>query len=148
IDLYRAGDTGVLSIRTGLSLGNYVFSVAAGDLDGDGRPDLVASDYYPGGRLLFFKNLGGWAFAPPVQLVAGTAATEVAVGDLDGDDRLDVALVDSQSQRMNLFKGLGDGTVAPWTSFSLDGSPAGLILKDLDGDRRADLIVPLGPFVA
>ncbi|MFM7101740.1 MAG: FG-GAP repeat domain-containing protein, partial [Verrucomicrobiota bacterium] len=60
--------------------------VAAGDLDGDGRPDLVFGSL--AGRVAFFRNLGAWRFedrtarwgaALPEWPVSG-----VALADLDG----------------------------------------------------------------
>lgn len=64
-------------------------SVAAGDVTGDGLPDLVAG--FPGG-LVLARNGGaaGWTLEPlAAPGMEGEAVRAVALADLDGDDDLD-----------------------------------------------------------
>ena len=80
--------------------GNASVSVTAADLDGDYKPDLVAS---PGNhQLLILRNSGGGVFeealSPPVP---GHAAT---LADVDGDGDLDVV-----TDQVAVYRNPGDG---------------------------------------
>src|SRR6185312_6170022 len=63
----------------------YASRLVAGDLNGDGRPDLVFSD---SGALAVMLNRGDATFQGPLWF--GLANT-IAAGDFDGDGRLDLA---------------------------------------------------------
>src|SRR5437868_1161977 len=68
--------------------------VAAGDLTGDGLPELVLTSNERGPRL--YLNLGGFRFRDVTQSSgmrfkgSGAWATGVTMADVDGDGRLDV----------------------------------------------------------
>ena len=64
-------------------------AMAAGDIDGDGAPDVATAnqDHTMG----VLRNLGDGTFAPRVLYSVGLTAEAIAFGDLDGD--LDVDLV-------------------------------------------------------
>jgi hypothetical protein len=75
--------------------GNWLpCSVAIGDLNGDGRPDLaVANNWSTVGVLL---GLSGGTFAAAATYSSGgTYPYSVAIGDLNGDGRLDLAVANS-----------------------------------------------------
>lgn len=69
------------------------FEVVAGDLDGDGDLDLVATGWNTDGRLVWCENTGdpktGWKLHP-IKLDWARAVT-VIVADFDKDGRLDIA---------------------------------------------------------
>jgi hypothetical protein len=66
--------------------------VAVGDLDGDGRPDVVWGGH--GGGLWVASNLGDFRFRLDSKNLPGRMSTRaVAVGDLDGDGRNDILAV-------------------------------------------------------
>src|SRR5262249_58085506 len=62
--------------------------LAAGDLNADGRVDLVTTNWPRGVSILL--NRGGGTFGPRHVFVPHRHAFSVAVGDVNGDGRLDV----------------------------------------------------------
>jgi hypothetical protein len=69
--------------------GGWPVALASGDLDGDGRRDIVvANDCNRCDALVLFQGPAG-TFASPVHLVTWTS-TSVAVGDFDKNGLLDV----------------------------------------------------------
>jgi len=119
-------------------------SLALGDVDGDGDPDLVEGNWNQANRL--FLNNGT---ADPFNGVAGTSlgsaqlTTSLALGDVDGDGDLDVLEGIANANEPNrLF--LNNGTADPFNGVA--ATPVGsaqptysLALGDLDGDGWLDL---------
>ena len=69
--------------------------VAAGDLDGDGKPDLVVANTNTN-SISFFKNTstpGLISFATKLDLIHVGGPTHPSIGDLDGDGKSDLAII-------------------------------------------------------
>jgi hypothetical protein len=69
------------------------FEAVAGDLDGDGRLDVVATAWGGRGQVVWFRNNGDpkGRWTKHVLKDAWPRANQVILADLDGDGRLDVA---------------------------------------------------------
>src|SRR5262245_53072973 len=78
-------------------------SVAVGDLTGDGKPDLAATNYGATGNgqtVSVFNNngSGGFSGTPDTKLDTETkGATYVAIADLNGDSKQDVVALSAPS---------------------------------------------------
>lgn len=118
---------------------------ATGDLDGDGRADLVACDALDASLLVFLgQAAGGTGPGTPVPLPAALGAfVRPLIGDLDGDGAADVLVhgVLAPQPDLAFLAGLGDGTLAaPVAAGSLPaGAALPLELGDLDDDGVLDL---------
>ena len=73
-------------------------SVAVGDFNGDGKPDLaVANNYsntYGTGTASVLLGNGDGTFQTPQNFAAGTSPESVGVGDFNGDGKPDLAVAD------------------------------------------------------
>jgi hypothetical protein len=100
-----------------------------GDLNGDGRPDIVVGGR-AGGGLVWYEN-PGWR----KHVIASTGAfsTDLEVADVDGDGRNDV--VSLQYDRLVWFRN-GDWAVTVIDERKLHD----VEVADLDGDGRIDVV--------
>ncbi|HVW00027.1 MAG TPA: VCBS repeat-containing protein, partial [Planctomycetaceae bacterium] len=125
-----------------------VSDVQAGDLTGDGRPDLVVAEFgFDRGRLLWLENMGDLKFRDR-ELYAVPGAIHVPLVDLNGDGRLDIATVVSQEdEEVCAFENLGQGQFrrrSLYAQGNFDFGSSGLFVSDLNGDGRPDLLLTAG----
>ena len=112
-------------------------SIEAGDLNGDGRPDLATGDYGTASVLL---NHGDGTFAPAASYQVPGSVLYAAIGDLDGDQHPDLAVADGAGT-MNALLNTGSGAFAFKGNTPLYGMAAGTAVADFDGDGHADVAV-------
>lgn len=84
-------------------------SVASGDLNGDGHPDLAVTRLGSGSVSVLLGN-GKGSFSAGIDYPAGTAVSNALVADFNGDGKLDVAVTDSATGSIDVLFGNGDGT--------------------------------------
>jgi len=124
----------------------------AGDLDGDGDPDL-AIVYRNTGTVRLFLGDGAGDFAETAPLAIGGSVRPVVVTDLDGDGDDDVAATGTQASPpaatpyvVVLHRQDAGVGLVPWTTVGLQSSPTDLDAADVDGDGRTDLVATTSDF--
>ncbi len=116
-----------------------VGSYALGDLDADGRADLVLSQtFFLAGHLSVMRGAPGPTFLAPVRAVLG-AVGQVHLADFDQDGRLDAGVVAGRSAFVAW--GRGDATFDQPTRVATNGEPRRLAVAPMNADARPDLIV-------
>jgi hypothetical protein len=121
--------------------GTVSTSIAIGDFDGDGRPDLVVANVAPSGSVAVLLAGRGHTFRPPHVYAAGQQPSCVAVGDLNRDGHLDIVTANFRGGDVSVLLGRGDGTFAPATEYPAGPGASWVAIADLNGDGIPDLAV-------
>jgi hypothetical protein len=121
-------------------------TVAAGDLNRDGKMDAILS--YDLGDIAILLGNGDGTLQPAVNYnTTGISADDVVVSDLNHDGKLDVAIASTDSLQttggMDVFWGNGDGTLQSAQFFASGQSGPGVV-ADLNGDSLPDFVMAAG----
>jgi hypothetical protein len=119
--------------------GENATALVQGDLNGDGRLDLVTANPYSD-DISVMLGRGDGTFEDEVRYPAGRLCWDVIVGDFDGDGRLDLVTANPVGDDLSLLRGRGDGTFQDPVSLTAPGEAVSLATGDFNGDGRADLI--------
>jgi hypothetical protein len=131
--------TGEFADRMDYPTGTEPHGVALGDLNGDGRLDIVTPSA-TSDSVSVLLNTGRGDFVPKVEYPTDRYPSAVAVADLDGDGNLDVATANSIYYSVSVLLGRGDGTFAPRVDFT-SGTASAIALGDVNADEKLDVVV-------
>jgi hypothetical protein len=148
----NTGTGDVISFGPELSFaaGNNNMDIAAGDIDGDGKTDLVASNYLGTSVSLLINTStpGALSFAPKVDLKAGIMPMNVLLSDLDGDGRPDIIITNhpdfGRTNTGYVYRNTstpGAASFAAVQEFFTDTFLSPPAVADMDGDGKPDLVV-------
>jgi len=141
-----------VSVNGSFSMGATTLQVKCGDLNGDGKPDLVVTESGTGNNVYFLRNTITVPTTPSfvkTQLpLPGKTPSRVEIADMDLDGRPDVIL---SSQATNSVVILLNKTPDNASSFTFDTpvsvplpgdwkSSDGLAVEDLNGDFRPEIV--------
>jgi hypothetical protein len=133
--------------RTLLENTERITDVRAGDLNGDGRLDLVLAQFgYDQGSVSWLENTAPWTFRRHV-LLELSGAINVGIADFNRDGKPDiVALVSQQWEEVHYFENTGGQfrRKRVWGSTNEDYGSSGLTVGDLNGDGQPDIVFTNG----
>ncbi len=124
----------------------YPRSIASGDLNADGKPDLVltSEDEFLGGYLNVLLGNGDGSFAATTYGPYDGQLLAPVVADVSGDGRVDVIVAAWQSNTVKVFLGDGTGALGEPTDFPttfIDSyGPDSIAVGDFNTDAVLDLV--------
>jgi len=135
--------------KDSFSLGSTVTPVnmAAGDLDGDNKPDVVVV-HYSSDIITLFRNTtttagGTIKFAAKTNLTLANATYAVALIDMDGDGKKDLVTTSPQAGYVSVMLNtstVGSISFGAQKTFATGLNPENLDCGDLDGDGKWDIV--------
>ncbi len=141
-------DSALFASRVDFTAGNNPYCLAIGDIDGDGKPDICATNYNSP-SISVFRNIsttGTIVFAAAVNFTAYPGPWGIALGDFDGDGKLDMAVANNNSPyNISVFRNTstpGNISFATRIDIPTGTLPYMIAVADLDGDGKPDIASP------
>lgn len=115
-------------------------SLAVGDFNGDGRPDIAAANHVSHDVSILLQQPDG-SFAPESRFATGMIPLGIVAADLNGDGNLDIATANGGSGDVSVLLGRGDGTFQPELRSPAGNGARTILAVDIDHDAILDLLV-------
>ena len=133
--------------------GEYAFSLAVADVNGDGKPDVAVANQCTSGGCsqghgvvgVLLGN-GSLTLQPVVDYSSGNYTIDVVIADVNGDGKPDLLETDLGSG-VGVLLGNGDGTFQQRVAYDTGGHTSrSLVVADINGDGKLDLVAENEPF--
>ncbi len=148
----------ILKAQTGAcftSLNDYSYTfpgdcpgfTTCGDINGDGKPDLVTTTCT--NKIITLIGTGNGTFNTGISILVGAGTNPLIhrLKDINGDGKLDVVTLDYGSKDASILLGTGTGSFVSTGTISC-GWPGGsaqmadLRIADVNNDTKQDIVVP------
>lgn len=126
-----------------LALSGTVVNLETGDLDGDDKPEIAATQLIGSGTVSIFKNVtsGSLAFAGPVSFATDVRPWGLDFGDFDGDGMADI-VVASLEKSISILNNESTSSALDFTTLVHPTTYLNrhILMGDVDGDAKPDVV--------
>jgi len=141
IDVFTQNPLGTLNPRVTYPMGSGSDSlgVAVGDVNNDGKDDVVATNREIGRVSVFLQNPLGTLNRRIIYAV-GARPVSVKIGDLNSDGLNDVVVTNWGSNTISVLTQKPSGFLNRQVTYGAGSLPWGLAVGDVNGDSKVDVV--------
>jgi hypothetical protein len=127
--------------------GNGAINLATGDMDGDGKKDVVVANQSTGEISIFRSTTtsGSISFSSRIDSSVGGNFGFIYLNDLDGDGKLDIVASTGINNKITVYRNMsttpGTILIGAKQTFAAGNNVSGMGIGDLDGDNKIDIVV-------
>lgn len=149
ISIFRAIDSlgyTTYENRIDLPISGLSIAVELGDLDGDGKLDMIVVNPNTS-KLIVFRNtssIGNISFASKQEFSTGLNPLAISLGDLDLDGMIDIVTANNTDNTISVLKNnssFANINFLPKLDFNVGNGPRSIAIGDLDTDGKFDLAI-------
>jgi len=125
-----------------LPVAGYPYAVAAADVNGDGRVDLICvfSSYYVSyNTLCILTNNGNGGFGFYTNVTVGNNPNSVVATDINGDGQVDLVCANGSDNTLSIMTNNGHGFFGLYATPAVGIEPSSVVAADLNDDGQVDL---------
>jgi len=127
-------------------------SIKIGDLNDDGKPDLVVVNAGSGtsGTVSVFRNISSTStisFATKVDFSTGASPVSAAIGDIDGDGKPDLTIANYGTNTVSVLRNTSTSGILSFATkidITTGSNPTSIAIGDLNRDGKPDLVIANG----
>jgi hypothetical protein len=141
VSVYLNLGSGIFGTRTDYTTGLNPNGVAVGDVNNDGKLDIVTSNLSANTASVLLGN-GNGSFATKVDYATASTPFYVALNDLNADGRLDIVTGNNSVNGVSVLLSAAPtgSSYLTHTDYNTGTTPQDVDLADVNGDGRFDII--------
>lgn len=128
-----------MSAMTQVASGQEPYLFATGDLNGDGRTDIVVSNTGSNSVSIYYQTSSGNLLSTTQNV--GSGPRKVAIGDINSDGLNDLVVTNVDYNNIYVYYQTSSGGLSNPVIYATGQSPHGVAIGDVNGDGRNDVVV-------
>ena len=136
----QGGGKASFQSQSTFTVGTKPASVAVGDVNRDGIPDMVVANS-GANSVSVLLGVGNGAFQPQQTFATGRRPASVVIADVNSDGRPDLVVANNRGGTVSVLLGNGNGSFQTQRAFATGAGAFSVAVADVNGDGKPDLIV-------
>jgi hypothetical protein len=138
VSIFKGGANGTFGAPLNISVGKNPSALVAGDLNADGKQDLVVANAKDGTVDVLLGN-GDGTFQAAVSYTVGTNPLSVALGSFNGAP--DIVTANNGSNSVSVLLNNGNGSFQAAMNITVGNAPTAVVSADFNKDMNPDVAV-------
>lgn len=138
VSVFTGVGDGTFNARSGYTTALDPWSVAAGDINNDGRIDIISGNYTASNISVLLGN-GDGTFQAKTDVSTHANPRSVTIADFNNDKKMDVMTCSNNTGKAGVMLGNGSGGFAAMVEYAIGGTVYNCRVGDFNADGNLDI---------